>query len=402
MHGINNKPNILIVTGFLPYPLNVGGKIRIYALCKLLADKFNFILLSLIQDKSELGYDGELSKLFKERYLINERSQCKNLLFPSAYAGSYSNSLIKKFTEIINSCRIDLIHIEFNELLYLSNFAQSIPVIYTEHDISALSFYKSYYRPVDSIIMRFFDHLKKLRFYKEFYQKVDKILAVSENDKRLIQCFMNEGDISLLPTGVDLEYFSFKREINNDGKLIFIGWFGHYPNEDAVLYFVNKIFPLVKRVMPAVQFLIIGANINERIQQLKNVEGVKIIGAVNDVRTYLSESSIFVNPIRLGGGIKGKIIEAMAMGIPVVSTKIGCSGVMVEEQKNILIANKPQEFAKQIIRLFREPDLSKRIRENARELIEKHYDWEKIAVNLDKIYGNTMIKLAVKNTIKYS
>lgn len=392
MSQYRRSPNILIVSAFLPYPLNIGGKIRIHTLCKLLSHRYNLILLSLIKDEKELNYVSELKKVFKEVHLIIDRSKPKGALYPASYFGSYSKALIKEFEGIKKRISLDLIHIESNELLYLVEFSKDIPVIYTEHDVSALSLNKSYYRPTGFLLSRIFDYFKRLHLHKNLYRKVEKILVLSEPDKKFLNAFISNKDIYHLPTGVDLDHFSFNCTSQNSNRLIFIGWYLHYPNEDAVIYFSKKILPLVKKVKSDVEFIIVGLDPTDRIKELVDGDGIRLVGEVRDVREYLRDSGVFVNPIRLGAGIKGKVLEAMATGVPVVSTNRGSCGIMADNNKEILIADTPYEFSCQIMRLINDTDFRSRLALNARRLIEASYDWRRIADRLDRIYRETVTK----------
>lgn len=379
-----NKKNILIVSGFLPFPLNMGGRIRIHTLCRLLSDRYNFILLSLIKDESEFNYIPELKAIFKEVFLVLERSQRSGLLYPDSYKGSYSKGMIKKFNEIIKTLPIDIIHIEFNELLYLTEYSGIVPTIYTEHDVSALFLRNSYYRPIG--IFPAFDYLKRLRLHMNLYKKLGKIIAVSEFDREFLKRLIPFKKIHYLPTGVDLDYFHFLAQNENSTQLIFTGWYLHYPNEDAILYFAKKTFPIIKKKMPESEFFIVGRDPTEKILRLNNKNGIKVVGAVGDVRIYLKDSAVFVNPIRLGAGIKSKILEAMATGVPVVSTSRGAMGISAINNKEILISDNPQGFADSTMRLCYDITLRQTMAKNARKLVEERYNWKMIADRLDKIY----------------
>jgi glycosyltransferase involved in cell wall biosynthesis len=349
--------------------------------------------LSLINDENELNHIPELKKVFVEIYLVIERSENRSMFFPTSFLGSYSRVMIKRLKEIIKKFSIDAIHIESNELLYLVEFIKAIPVIYTEHDISAVSFFRSYYRPMGSFVSRAFDYLKRLNFHKNLYKKVNKILTVSETDKIFLDNFVLNKKVFYLPTGVDLDYFYFHKERYESTKLVFIGWYLHYPNEDAVIYFSKKIFPNLKKKLPAIEFLVVGLDPTERVKRLMMKGGIRVTGPVQDVREYLKSSGVFVSPIRLGAGIKSKVLEAMAMGTPVVSTTRGFYGIGALNNKEILISDSPREFVQHVIRLLSDSNLRLKLAKNARRLVEKRYNWQVIADDLDKIYRDTISKV---------
>lgn len=401
-HRQNEKPNILLVSRFMPYPLNAGGKIRISSLVKLLSDRYNFILLSLIDHQDELNNIPELKKVFSQVYPIHTKSDLEigfisKMLYPKRYkfAHSYSQELIDKLKEIQETIPVELIHIESNELLYLIDHIKHAPIVYTEHDISILNPGKSYYKRNGHFISPVFDYLKRFYFHVSNFKKTDKVVTLSREDEAVLRAFFPRADITLVPTGVDLKHFSFDHKPKVSNTLIFVGHYRHYPNEDAIVYFTNRIFPLIRKRIPDAKLLIVGSNPTPRVEKLDKQKNVKLIGEVGDVKLYLDKADVFVNSVRISAGIKGKVLEAMAAGIPVVSTSIGSYGIDAIPEKDILLADNPHKFAKQVIRLLSNKELREKIANEARCLAEKKYDWFKSADKLDKVYKNAIFDNSV-------
>jgi GT2 family glycosyltransferase/glycosyltransferase involved in cell wall biosynthesis/MoaA/NifB/PqqE/SkfB family radical SAM enzyme len=398
-HRQSGKPNVLLVSRFMPFPLNVGGKIRIDALVRRLSGKYNFILLSLIDHEDELKNIHELKKIFSEVFPIHTDSDVKidfvgGMLYPQRYkfALSYNNDLIDKFKEIQDAFAIDIIHIESNELLYLIDHIKQSPVVYTEHDISILNPGKSYYKKNCHFVSPIFDYLKRFHFHVSKFKELDKVITLSMEDEGILKTFFPGADITLVPTGVDLKHFSYEFKPENSNRLIFVGHYRHYPNEDAIIYFTKKIFPLIRKRVPGIELLIVGSSPTPQVESLSRQKNVKLVGEVRDVLDYLRKADVFVNSIRISAGIKGKILEAMAAGVPVVSTKIGSYGIDAVPGKDIIIADSPQRFAKEVIRLFHETELRKEIGVRARNLVENKYDWVKIADRLDRVYKDILFR----------
>ncbi|MCM8757778.1 MAG: glycosyltransferase, partial [Candidatus Omnitrophica bacterium] len=387
----NEKKNILLITPFLPYPLNIGGKIRIYTLAKFLKDRYNFYLLSLIHKEEERDYILNLKDIFKDVFIIyHKRPLSKTSIFPSQYKFSYSLDLIEKLKELQRNLVLDLVHIESNELLYLTKYIKHLPIIYTEHDISILTLGKSYYCKDGFNI---FDYLKRVYFHCRSYRNLDRVVTLSLEDKQILESWFPYANLEYIPTGVDLDYFSFKdndRTLETPKRLIFVGHYLHFPNEDAVIYFAKKIYPLVKEEIKDIEFLIVGSDPTPAIRELEKDSSIKVTGTVPDVRPYLNLSDVFVNPIRYSGGIKGKVLEAMAVGLPVVSTKIGKYGINAIDNYDILIADNNKSFASLVIRLIKDKELYRKISSNARRLVEDKYDWRKIVNKLDLAYAKTI------------
>jgi len=285
-------------------------------------------------------------------------------------------------------------------LLYLVKYIKHLPVIYTEHDISILSFKNSYYRK-NRLLFDYFDYLKRIYFHAKIYKNLDRVITLSLEDKKVLTDWFPYTKLEYIPTGVDLEYFSFKAKDRRDKiyRLIFIGHYPHFPNEDAVIYFANKIYPLIRKKIKDIEFLIVGSNPTESVMRLSKKDGIKVIGTVDDVRPYLYMSDVFVNPIRFSAGIKGKVLEAMAVGLPVVSTHFGAYGINARHNHQILLADNPYEFSQQVIRLLNDNLLYERLAVNARKLVEEKYDWRKIAHNLDTVYKKTIYDFNKNNIL---
>ena len=386
------RKTILIITPFMVYPPNSGGKLRIYNICKRLSRKYNLILLSLIHNEDEERYSSFLKEIFNEVYLIHPKTKSNEFLFPDRYKYSFSSLLIEKLNEIQDKKAIDIAHIESNELLYLTKYIKYIPIVYTEHDISMLSPDKSYYRKRQSnSILGLIDYFKIVCYHKRAYKKIDKVIILSKEDTRLIKAFSPHCDFSLIPTGVDLEHFMFTEKHNNVNKnLIFVGHYPHYPNEEAAVYFTRHVFTLIKKQFPEIRLKLVGSDPTEPILKLSQIDGVDVIGTVDDVNPYLQQASIFVNAFQRSAGIKGKVLEAMATGTPVVCTSRGAYGIDAVSGKDIFIADRPEDFARCVIELLKNSDLYNKIAYNARKLVEESYNWDEIVRQLDKVYSSIM------------
>jgi glycosyltransferase involved in cell wall biosynthesis len=165
------------------------------------------------------------------------------------------------------------------------------------------------------------------------------------------------------------------------------------PNIDAALYFIENIFPVVRKRHPDCTVTIVGKTPVDDIKRLAEEQGVTVHSDVDDVRPYYQKAFVSIVPLRSGGGTRLKILEAMALGTPVVSTSIGCEGLDVENNFNILIADKPNDFAQQITNLLMDSELWNRLSHNGRALVQENYDWEQISRN----YRAILEELTVKN-----
>jgi glycosyltransferase involved in cell wall biosynthesis len=245
----------------------------------------------------------------------------------------------------------------------------------------------SYEKPLNRRWDVFRDWLKKLNFYKNAYRCFDKIIVFTEEEKKAVRALSPRADISVVPIGVEIESYKFKSNSDSPLDLIFVGYMGHYPNVDGITYFCNKIFPMVQKKLPLVNLHIIGSKMNGELSSVSGNKNIQIIGEVEDIRPYLAKAKVFVAPLRLGRGLRVKILEAMAMGLPVVATSVACSGIRAAAGKSILIADRPHKFSADIIRLAQDEGLRNDIAANARNIVERYYSCKNTQRQLQEIYG---------------
>jgi glycosyltransferase involved in cell wall biosynthesis len=206
------------------------------------------------------------------------------------------------------------------------------------------------------------------------------IVAVSPADARLMRNLFGVESVSEIPTGVDLDHFAPPGPAAHTADLVFVGSMDWLPNVDGVLHFAREVLPLIQRRRPGCTFAIVGRKPPARIQELaRKIPGVMVTGTVPDVRPYLWGSGVSVVPLRIGGGTRLKIYEAMAAGVPVVSTTIGAEGLDVHPPDDIRIADRPADFADHCLDLLEDREESRRMAARARRMVEANFSWERVA-----------------------
>jgi glycosyltransferase involved in cell wall biosynthesis len=221
-------------------------------------------------------------------------------------------------------------------------------------------------------------NLKGLKKYEfDMYRQADKVLTLTHQDKKKLLDIFPELDIAVVPHGVDVEDFSFYEHKERERSIVFVGNYLHYPNVDAVLNFYQEIWPRIKSQDREIMFYVVGQGPPPEIQSLSQDDAIIVIGRVDDVRPYLKKGRVFICPVRLGGGFRGKILEAMAVGTPVVSSSLGAEGVPAVQRENIIVADNPEEFSQGILNLMNDDKLFDRIRKQARKLVEEKFAWQK-------------------------
>jgi glycosyltransferase involved in cell wall biosynthesis len=225
-----------------------------------------------------------------------------------------------------------------------------------------------------------------LRFEGRALRRFDGLLAVSEADRETFARLypgINLDALHVVRTGVDTQFFTPASGPESGIELVFTGSMDWLPNEDGMLWFCREVLPLIRREVPDVTLSIVGRSPTPAVRQLAREPGVRVTGRVDDVRQYIQDAALFVVPLRIGGGTRLKIFEAMAMGKAVVSTTVGAEGLPVTHDRDILLADDPASFARAVIRLLHDGDERRQLASAGRRLVEEHFDWSAVARDLE-------------------
>jgi sugar transferase (PEP-CTERM/EpsH1 system associated) len=208
-------------------------------------------------------------------------------------------------------------------------------------------------------------------------------LAVSEADRDVLRTLAPGADVRAVPTGVDTDYFAPRHGAEEPGRLAFIGSMDWYPNEDAALHFLATILPRIRREAPEARLEVVGRNPSRRLREAAREAGAAVTGTVPDVRPYLAEAAVVVVPLRVGGGTRLKIFEALAMGKAVVSTGVGAEGLPIEPGTHYERADDPEQFAAAVVSLLRDPARRRALGKAGRRLVESRHTWAAAALRFE-------------------
>src|SRR3954469_9301163 len=215
-------------------------------------------------------------------------------------------------------------------------------------------------------------------------RSVSQVIAVSETDEKLMRCRFGIEQISSVPTGVDVEYFERPESSSVLYDLVFVGFMDWMPNIDGMRWFLADVFPLIRRQKPDCRLAIVGRNPPQALLDAAKDSHITVTGTVPDVRPFLWQSAISVVPLRVGGGTRLKIFEAMAAGTPVVSTTIGAEGLPVNHGKTIQIADTAQQFAEECLNLLAVPESRQTTAQQAMKLVVENYSWEQVTKGFER------------------
>ena len=218
------------------------------------------------------------------------------------------------------------------------------------------------------------------------YSQADMVIAISESDRDMLLRELNGIPVTVIPNLHKIPPFPDPAK-RRHGELLFVGGFRHDPNIDAMLYFCHEIFPSIVARHPETCLKIIGSNTPESIQKLASSR-IDVLGYVSDITPYLEKSYISIAPLRYGGGLKGKVGEAMSFGLPVVTTSFGAQGFGVRHGEELLIGDTAEEFSSLVCLLLDNPDLHSRISRNGYEFVKRNYSIEAVSYRLEKMISD--------------
>jgi glycosyltransferase involved in cell wall biosynthesis len=387
---------ILFVSAVFPYPLYSGGQIRIYNLLKRLSRKHDITLLSFIRKEEEETYKKEIQfcqsviavkrgKAWQPHYVMRAITGSYPLLL-STYDNKGMRQHIK--TELEKGT-YDLVHLEPG-YVWPSLPQVDIPIVVSEHNIEH-EVYREYARKFRIPFLRpflLFD-VKKLHAWEEkIWKAADRITAVSQEDQTFIASIVDAKKVSVVENGVDLSSFPFVPKQGTMSEAItflYVGNFAWIQNQDAVEYLLKELWPAIIKKYPRAQLRIVGKNLSDSLRQLGNISGVYFLEHVDVIQKELQRADIMLAPIRVGGGTKYKLLEAMASGLPIITTSHGAEGLLQKDKQVMCIADNIGGVL-EAIDVLRVEKKRKSIVVSARAMIEKSYSWEGIAEKLDTVW----------------
>ena len=392
------------------HPMDKGGKIRSYETLKHLkrSNQVTYLCFRRTEDSRE---SIEQSSAYADRLLTvplhsTQRYSAAfyldlsaNLASPLPYSiQKYrSDEMRRAISHTIRQDGYDLIISDF--LTPCVNLAgrTRTPSILFQHNVES-QIWERYYQNAPNPVRRayFYSQFRKMaRFEGRCLRQFDAIIAVSEADRQTMSSRFGTGNIHCVPTGVDTSYFAPAAGARlNRSELVFTGSMDYMPNEDAIIYFVDSVLPKIASRVIDVSLTVVGRNPGPRLLALsKSNPRVNVTGSVPDVRPYLERAACFVVPIRIGGGTRLKIFEAMSMARPVVSTTVGAEGLPVTNGDHLLIADDPQDFAERVIEVLKDAEHARAIGDRARLLVAREFGWDCAAGRFAKICEDIVSRL---------
>ena len=391
---------ILMIANSLPYPMISGDRIRNYNLLYRAARRHEVSLAAFLETREDIEGVSNLRQLCArvETASFHQRSRLAKATGMLRYALEgkppelnilHSEELVAKIRELVSTMDFDIVQIDSRMGLYLETLPQnrrckSILMFQNFTFQQGLRIFQVEQR-WDRKIRRMLDSIAMFQWEPRHAQLFDRCTTVSKIDRDLLLKANPRLRVDVIPNGVDIQKYQLLPAENAAPVLLFIGNMGYPPCVDAVLYFCKDIYPLIRWRISATELWIVGRDPRPEVLQLDG-DGVHVTGRVEDVVPYYRQSAVCVVPLRAGGGTRLKILEAMALGRPVVSTTIGCEGLDVVDGEHLLITDNPAQFAEKTVRLLTERQLYQHISTEGRKLVVTKYDWNIIADRMLQIY----------------
>ena len=390
---------ILFVCHRLPYPPNRGGKIRPFNMIRHLSKRHAVVVASLAESEHELREGADLKSycddVIAEVLPVSTRwlQACKALFTktPSSVAYFWSSRLHRRIQAKVRDSQFDVVmaHCAFvaQYIMHLDGAGRYID--FGDLDSGKWFDYSQHRSP--PLSWGYGLEAKKLRAYeKQVAERFHHCTVTTEGELDEFHTLDVSVPCRVIPNGVDSAYFRRQSLTPADSSVIvFLGRMDYFPNVDGVLYFTKEIFPLICQSLPQAKLRIIGSNPTRAIRNLAKIPSISVTGYVPDVRPYLRDAAVAIAPLRIARGTQNKLLESMAMGVPIVSTPEAAKGVQAISGTHLAVASGTEMFAKEVIRVIQNAAQRQQFSDHGHRLIEEEHAWPLSMARLDEVLTRT-------------
>jgi sugar transferase (PEP-CTERM/EpsH1 system associated) len=381
-------------------PATHGGRIRSFNLLKELAKRHRVTVFTFYTEQ-ENDPHRQLEGLFEPIIYFTIRippkpsfqdtlHYARNLLTgrPYAVAKWLKPEARQRLQELLQNESYDVVICDFLPAFGIVPADIPCPKVLFTHNVEATIWQRHYQtarKPILKMVYwREYRAMSKLE--RAYAQSADHVLAVSEPDRSFFGRIVGDEKISLIPTGVDVDYFQPQPAAEAANTLVFSGSMDWLANEQAIFFFEEQILPRIRPRVPDVSLLVVGRDPSPRLRELAvRQPAIKVTGTVEDVRPHMAKASVYVVPLLVGGGTRLKIYEAMAMGKTIVSTRLGAEGLDVKDGENIIFADDPAGFADCVVQSLQQPEQRSKMGAAARRWVTENYSWAAVTRTLDDV-----------------
>lgn len=387
--------NILFICHRLPFPPDRGGKIRPFYFIKHLSQTHQVTVASLAETQEEIEKGAELGNYCRE--VIVEKIAVpvrwgKALLGmltprPSSLRYFHSAKLIREIGARAHRLPFDLTLVHCAFVAQYASALKSTPLIMDFGDLDSGKLFEYQRYRSFPLSWAYGYEARKLRAYESHLSKQATMCTfTTPYEMEEFQSFNSETPRAVIPNGVNVNYFEYLEDSKvKPESLVFVGRLDYFPNEQGILWFVHQVLPRVRRMIPQASLTIVGSNPGVQVRRLDELPGVLVTGHVPDVRPFLREAALAIAPLQIARGVQNKILEAMAIGTPVVATTEAARGIHTSDRQCFLVGRDAEEFAHHVVQVLQKPQLREVLSENGRRHIHQHYTWRRSMELLDEI-----------------
>jgi glycosyltransferase involved in cell wall biosynthesis len=406
---------ILFVTEKFPWPVDDGGQIRTYNVLCTLAREFRVVLIALdppspahVAPIRDLGVDVRTFRRVRPRWAMPWYvAQSVFTRAPYPLHKNYSRAMLAEIRRELATGTVGALHmnqidaVQYIEPLGLAqngtrherrlDDAAGARVVFDTLNVLTTMYERFADAARDPVRKAYctMQWRKMSRYERAMMRAVDRVLVCSEVEMDLLRVWGIELPM-LVPNGVDTIYFSFEerapRPPDAPPTIVFSGGMDYLPNQDGVRWFIDAVLPEVKKLLPRAKLVVVGKNPPASLTALARPNEIEITGRVDDVRPYVRVADVMVVPLRIGGGTRLKILEALSMGVPIVSTAVGAEGIAVTHERDILIADDPPAMSRAIASVCTSPARARELVQHGQALVTSRYDWNSVTRELVEYY----------------
>ena len=389
---------ILFACHRLPFPPKRGGKIRPFNIIRHFQEKGHEVTVGTLARSNEELREGQGLRDYCSKLLVGSIGKVSAMAqmiarlpskSPSSMGYFYSSELHKLMRAEIRDQNYDLVFVHCSSAAQYVSTQKGIPSILDFGDMDSHKWLDySSFKAQPLALGYWLEGTKLKREEIRLANRFDICTCTTKAELEILEQMNAAKSTSWFPNGVDSDYFSPAEGLYDPDEICFIGRMDYYPNQLGMKYFCRSVLPLIQAKRPATKLTIVGANPSAEITDLGSLPGVEVTGTVSDVRPYVRKAALSVAPLAIAHGTQNKILESMAMGVPVVSSSTAAGGIDAVPEQNILAADTPELFAHQVLRLLTSADERTRLSEAARRRVLTHHDWRVSMEKLDEIISS--------------
>jgi len=385
---------ILYVCHRFPFPPKRGGKIRPFNMIRHLHGSHEVTVASLARSKEEAEEGRGLAAhcAHFEAVAVDKPLQVARMIArlptptPSSFGYFHSAVLARRIRSLVRSRPFDLVFVHCSSVAHYVARLPAVPKILDFGDMDSQKWLDyARFKPFPLDLGYRLEGIKLEAEEKRLARMFDLCTATTRAEWRTLEEYGTGAATDWFPNGVDADYFAPSDEAYDDDSISFVGRMDYYPNQQCMFDFCANVLPLLRQRRPGVKLAIVGADPSPAVKRLADIPGVSVTGSVPDVRPFVKRTTLMVAPLNIARGTQNKILEAMAMGVPVVASKLAAGGVDAVPGEHLLVADSPAEYANAIVMLFERPEARARLATAGRERIRSHHDWSRSMRRLDGI-----------------